>query len=26
LGYMGNVPLASFDGPPPELLKKLNLP
>ncbi len=25
LGYMGNVPLASFDGPPPELLKKLNL-
>ena len=26
LGYMGNVPLASFDGPPRELLKKLNLP
>ena len=26
LGYIGNVPLASFDGPPPELLKKLNLP
>jgi len=26
LGYMGNVPLASFDGPPPELLKKLKLP
>ena len=25
LGYMGNVPLASFDGPPQELLKKLNL-
>jgi hypothetical protein len=26
LGYIGNVPLASFDGPPPELLRKLNLP
>jgi len=26
LGYIGNVPLASFDGPPRELLKKLNLP
>lgn len=26
LGYIGNVPLASFDGPPAELLKKLNLP
>jgi hypothetical protein len=26
LGYIGNVPLAGFDGPPPELLKKLNLP
>jgi hypothetical protein len=26
LGYIGNVPLASFDGPPPELLKKLSLP
>ena len=25
LGYMGNVPLARFDGPPPALLKKLNL-
>jgi hypothetical protein len=25
LGYIGNVPLASFDGPPPALLKKLNL-
>jgi hypothetical protein len=26
LGYIGNVPLARFDGPPPELLRKLNLP
>jgi hypothetical protein len=26
LGYIGNVPMASFDGPPPELLKKLGLP
>jgi|HubBroStandDraft_1064217.scaffolds.fasta_scaffold10380_2 hypothetical protein len=25
LNYIGNVPLASFDGAPPELLKKLNL-
>jgi hypothetical protein len=25
LGYIGNVPLTSFEGPPPELLKKLNL-
>jgi hypothetical protein len=25
LGYIGNVPLASFDGPPQELLRKLNL-
>ncbi|HYP15660.1 MAG TPA: hypothetical protein VEQ65_00505, partial [Opitutus sp.] len=25
LGYIGNVPLPSFDGPPPELLKKLGL-
>jgi len=25
LGYIGNVPLASFEGAPPELLKKLNL-
>jgi hypothetical protein len=25
LGYIGNVPLARFDGPPPALLKKLNL-
>lgn len=26
LGYIGNVPMASFEGPPPELLKKLDLP
>jgi hypothetical protein len=26
LGYIGNVPLARFDGPPPALLKKLKLP
>jgi len=26
LGYIGNVPLARFDGPPAALLKKLNLP
>ena len=26
LGYIGNVALAHFDGAPPELLKKLNLP
>lgn len=26
LNYIGNVPLASFDGPPPELLKALGLP
>jgi hypothetical protein len=26
LGYIGNVPLARFDGAPPALLKKLNLP
>jgi len=26
LGYIGNVPLARFDGPPPALLRKLNLP
>jgi hypothetical protein len=26
LGYIGNVPLASFEGAPPELLRKLNLP
>ena len=26
LGYMGNVPLTRFDGPPPALLAKLNLP
>jgi Gluconate 2-dehydrogenase subunit 3 len=25
LGYIGNVPLARFDGPPAELLRKLNL-
>jgi Gluconate 2-dehydrogenase subunit 3 len=25
LGYIGNVPQARFEGPPPELLKKLNL-
>jgi gluconate 2-dehydrogenase subunit 3-like protein len=25
LGYIGNVPLARFDGPPSALLKKLNL-
>jgi hypothetical protein len=26
LGYIGNVPLARFDGPPPALLRKLHLP
>jgi len=26
LGYIGNVPRASFEGPPEALLKKLNLP
>jgi hypothetical protein len=26
LGYIGNVPLARFEGPPPELLRKLDLP
>jgi hypothetical protein len=25
IGYVGNMPLASFDGPPPEVLKKLGL-
>jgi hypothetical protein len=25
IGYIGNVPLATFDGPPPELIKKLGL-
>jgi len=25
IGYVGNVPLASFDGPPPEVLRKLGL-
>jgi hypothetical protein len=26
LGYLGNVPLARFEGPPADLLKKLGLP
>jgi hypothetical protein len=26
VGYIGNVALERFDGPPPELLRKLNLP
>jgi hypothetical protein len=26
LGYLGNVPLTRFDGPPPALLARLNLP
>lgn len=26
IGYIGNVPQATFDGPPPELLRKLGLP
>ena len=26
LGYIGNVPLTSFEGAPPELLRKLDLP
>ena len=26
LRYIGNVPLASFDGPPPALLETLGLP
>jgi hypothetical protein len=26
LGYIGNVPLGQFDGPPADLMKKLNLP
>jgi Gluconate 2-dehydrogenase subunit 3 len=26
LGYIGNVPLTHFEGPPHELLRKLNLP
>jgi hypothetical protein len=25
IGYIGNVPLAKFDGPPPEVLEKLGL-
>ena len=25
LGYVGNVPLATFDGPPPEVLERLGL-
>ncbi|MBI5768182.1 MAG: gluconate 2-dehydrogenase subunit 3 family protein [Verrucomicrobia bacterium] len=25
IGYTGNVPLATYDGPPPEVLKKLGL-
>jgi hypothetical protein len=25
IGYVGNVPLAKFDGPPPEVLKKVGL-
>ncbi len=25
IGYIGNVPQATFDGPPPELIKKLGL-
>lgn len=25
IGYIGNVPIATFDGPPPELIKKLGL-
>lgn len=25
IGYIGNMPLASFDGPPPEVLRKLGL-
>ena len=25
IGYVGNVPLASFDGPPPDVLRKLGL-
>lgn len=25
IGYIGNVPLATFDGPPPEVIKKLGL-
>ena len=25
IGYVGNVPTATFDGPPPEVLKRLGL-
>ena len=25
LGYVGNIPLPSFDGPPPEVLERLGL-
>jgi hypothetical protein len=25
IGYMGNVPLEKFDGPPPAVLKKAGL-
>ena len=25
IGYTGNVPLTSFDGPPPDVLKQLGL-
>jgi hypothetical protein len=25
IGYVGNTPLATFDGPPAEVLKKLGL-
>ena len=25
IGYVGNVPLASFDGPPKEVLEKLGV-
>lgn len=25
VGYVGNVPLASFDGPPPEVMKRLGI-
>ena len=26
IGYVGNVPIATFEGPPPEVLKNLGLP
>ena len=25
IGYIGNIPLPSFDGPPPEVLAKLGV-